>query len=113
LDTTPLELELAGARVEAGAVHEMLAVHDARHGRLGKEGSQHALAGDEWRRAGVKAVEVEEVEGVVDHPVVAPAFEVILQRGEIGPAACIHRHDLTVHDELPCRQMRNAGGDRR
>src|SRR5215475_175615 len=55
---------------------------------------------------------MQEIEGVVDHPIVAPALEVVLQRREIRATAGVRRDQFAVEDELARRQAGQLGGNR-
>ena len=72
---------------------------------------QHALALDQRRRPRVEAVEMQQIEGVVDHPIVAPALEVILQRREIRATAGVGRDQFAIEDELARRQTAQFRGN--
>ena len=70
---------------------------------------QRPLALDQRRGCQVLAVEMQQIEHVVDHPVVAAVLQVVLQRGEIGHAVFIDRGDLAVEDGVVVGKRR-AGG---
>src|SRR5262245_5482121 len=53
-----------------------------------------------------------EIEGVVHHPIVATALEVVLQRREIRATARVRRDQFAIEDELVRRQARQLGGNR-
>jgi hypothetical protein len=58
---------------------------------------------EQWRSARVEAVQMQQVEGVVDHSVVASLLQVVLQRGEVRVTLAISRDDFAVNDELARR----------
>src|SRR5437773_8156487 len=56
---------------------------------------------------------MQEVECVVDHPVMAPTLEVVLQPREVRPPIRVSRNHLAVDDEFARRQTPYVHGYRR
>ena len=75
-------------------------------GQFFEQCGQRALALDQRRGCQVLAVEMEQVEDVIDHPVLAAVLEVVLQGGEIGDAVFVDRGDLAVEDDIVVGQAR-------
>ena len=87
------------AQHELAVLLEMLAV--AQHlGRAPQQRRERRLALDQRRRAQIRAVEIEEVEGAEDQPVRPAGAKVGLQRREIGGAARPLDDHLAVDDRL-------------
>ena len=68
--------------------------------RLVEQGREDALALDERRVSQIEAVEVEQVEGEVDHALLVPGGEFGLQRVEVGNARLALHNHLAVENEL-------------
>jgi hypothetical protein len=66
-------------------LHVLAVEHWRSQARLIVQRLQDPLALDERRLPQVKSLQVEQIEGVVDHPVLPAVGEVGLQRAEIGP----------------------------
>src|SRR5262245_48801836 len=54
---------------------------------------------------------MQEIEGIVDHPIVTPSLEVVLQRREVWATVGIRRDQFAVEDELACRQAAQFSGN--
>jgi hypothetical protein len=89
----------------------MLAVGNRRGTGLIEERGKDSFPVDQRRRPDVEAVEIEEIEGVVDEAVLPTRFEVGLQRSEVaGPGPGLNDH-LAIEDDLVDRQPRNGCGN--
>jgi len=109
-----LERHAAGLLQHQRAVHvEMLAVADRLAGGL--RGCQQApklgLALEHRPIAQVSAVEIQQVEDVVDEGVAPALLEGGLQLREIGNAALVLDHDFTVDHGGLGRQLGDCGRD--
>ncbi len=60
-------------------------------GRFGEERLQHALSVDQRGSPRVETVKVQEVKGGVQHPIMTPPLEIILERSEIRTPIAIRR----------------------
>ena len=81
---------------------EHFAEADARRGRLRNHAVQQCAARFQRRDAQVVAIEVRQVEEVVDDVLGAARIERVLQRAEVGHALRIRHHDLAV---VPARRQ--------
>jgi hypothetical protein len=97
----------AGALVNLGAVSlQVLGVQDAVGG-AGQQLGEHALALDKPRPAQIEPVEVQEVEDVVEQPVLAASSEIGMQQPEIGDPARVRDDGFAVQDQV----VRPQGGE--
>src|SRR5215470_10452559 len=88
----------------------VLAVLDAR-GRAGEQRRQRWLARIEAGGPKVMAVEVEQVEDVVDQAAGRPGRERLLKRAEAADARGVERDDLAIEDGGRRRQFADVAGD--
>ena len=82
----------------------MLGVEDA-FGGAGQQLSEHTLALGKPRAAQIKAVEIEQVERVVEQPVLAARREIGVQQPEIRDAAQIGDDGFAVQDQVRRRKL--------
>jgi hypothetical protein len=64
---------------------------------------QYTLSLNQRGCARVESIEVQQIEGVVDQPVIASTLEVVLERTEVRAPIGVSRNHLTVNDELARR----------
>jgi hypothetical protein len=62
---------------------------------------QHTLSLDQRGGPRVEPIKVQEVKGVVHHPVITSSLEVVLERSEIRTPIGVSRDDLAIDHELP------------
>src|SRR5215218_777022 len=80
-------------------------------GRVVEQAGKERLAVDQGRVGELVAAEVEQVEGVIDHPVGALRFELLLQAGEARDAARALDDDLAVDERGPELQRLHGFGE--
>src|SRR5215218_4213921 len=80
-------------------------------GRVVEQAGKERLAVDQGRVGELVAAEVEQVEGVIDHPVGALRFELLLQAGEARDAARALDDDLAVDERGPELQRLEGLGE--
>ena len=90
---------------------QVLGVEDALGG-VSQQLREGALALDEPRSAQIKPIEMEQVERVIEQPVLAAGCEIGVQRPEIGDAARVCDDGLAVQDQVFRGEGRKRIGDR-
>jgi hypothetical protein len=81
-------------------------------GGAGQQLSEDMLALGKPRPAQIKAVEIEQVEGVEEQPVLAARSEISVEQPEIRHAPRIGDHGFAIQDQVVRRQDRERIGDR-
>ncbi len=110
-----LEMQIAGV-LEHGRAVGLEVIAEADHafvGHVGEQRGQGALALQQRRSGQVLAIEVQDIEHIVDETVMAAILEVVLQRGEIRGAVFVDRGNLAVEDGIVAGKLGAGGGDGR
>ena len=109
----PLEAHGAGLLEDERRLDlEVLSEVEAIGLRLLEQGREDALALDERRLPQIEAVEVEQVEGEVDHALGAARGEIGLQGVEVGNARLALHDHLAIENEVVGRQIGQGAGER-
>ena len=89
----------------------MIAEPDRATLSLAHEPLQFGLALDQWLVSQVAAIEMKEIEDVIDEAFALARLERRLQPGKTGNAARILDHHLTVNERGVRRELGDGGGD--
>jgi hypothetical protein len=109
----PFEAHGAGALLDLRAVALSPQVFGKENalGCVRQQLGEQALALDERRSAQIEAVEIEQVESVVEQPIPATPCEVGVQQPKIRDAARIHDDGFAAQDQVLRREGHERIGD--